>query len=439
MPLSAVSDGEGLARVGTRRISGLAAIGAAAVVALAGCTSGSGHLPIAHDPPASRSAPVTGDAPSTSPSTPPGAAPAAVAFAPADGAKDVNPTSPVKVGVTAGTLASVAMTNAAGTTVQGTTSATKKAWTSAEVLGYGKTYTLTVAARNVDGGASTRRSSFTTITPPNMTMPYLDTTGGGALSDGATYGVGMVVNVHWDEAISDKAAAEKTLTVTTSPKVTGSWYWVDDQSVHWRPAHYYTPGTRVTVAAKVYGKQVSPGLWGQQDVSTRFRVGESHVSIADDHDKRVRVYFGGKLVRTMPTSMGKGGTDVIDGHTISYWTQRGTYTVLDKSNPVLMDSTTYGLPQSKGGYKEYINWATRISTDGVYLHELDSTVPEQGNTNTSHGCLNLNRDNATWFYQHARVGDVVQVKNTGGSPLAVWQNGDWSVPWTEWAHGSALR
>jgi lipoprotein-anchoring transpeptidase ErfK/SrfK len=140
----------------------------------------------------------------------------------------------------------------------------------------------------------------------------------------------------------------------------------------------------------------------------------------------------------MPTSMGKGGTQVVDGRTISYWTQAGTYTVLDKANPVLMDSTTYGLPQDKGGYKEYINYATRISTDGVYLHELDDTVWAQGNTDTSHGCLNLNQTNAEWFYNWSQVGDVVQVKNTGGTPLAVWQNGDWSVPWATWVKGSAV-
>ena len=104
-----------------------------------------------------------------------------------------------------------------------------------------------------------------------------------------------------------------------------------------------------------------------------------------------------------------------------------------------MDSTTYGLPYAKGGYKEYIPYATRISTDGVYLHELDSTTWAQGNTDTSHGCLNLNYDNAKWYFDNAQIGDVVQVKNTGGEPLAVWQNGDWGVPWAQWVAGSALH
>lgn len=56
----------------------------------------------------------------------------------------------------------------------------------------------------------------------------------------------------------------------------------------------------------------------------------------------------------------------------------------------------------------------------------------------SHGCLNLNADNARWFYAFSQPGDVVKVRNTGGQPLQLWQNGDWSVPWTQWLAGSAL-
>ena len=123
-----------------------------------------------------------------------------------------------------------------------------------------------------------------------------------------------------------------------------------------------------------------------------FTIGASHVSIADDATKQVSVYDGGALVRTMPTSMGRGGSEKVGNTTISFWTQPGVYTVMDKSNPVVMDSSTFGLPiNSHLGYKESIPYAVRISTDGVYLHELDATVPEQGHTDTSHGCLNLNR------------------------------------------------
>lgn len=128
-----------------------------------------------------------------------------------------------------------------------------------------------------------------------------------------------------------------------------------------------------------------------------------------------------------------GARHWVDGKTLNFWTQPGIYTVMDKSNPVVMDSSTYGLPiNSHLGYKESINYAVRISSDGIYLHELDATVWAQGKTDTSHGCLNLNHDNAVWFYNFSVPGDVVEVRNTGGKPLQLWQNGDWSVPWDQW-------
>jgi hypothetical protein len=86
-----------------------------------------------------------------------------------------------------------------------------------------------------------------------------------------------------------------------------------------------------------------------------------------------------------------------------------------------------------------VYWSTKISVDGIYLHELDTTVWAQGHTNVSHGCLNLNLDNARWYYQNALVGDVVEVVQSGGPKLQVWQNGDWSVPWATWQRGSALH
>jgi lipoprotein-anchoring transpeptidase ErfK/SrfK len=141
----------------------------------------------------------------------------------------------------------------------------------------------------------------------------------------------------------------------------------------------------------------------------------------------------------MPTSMGMGGTQTIGGTTLSFYTPPGVYTVLDKANPVVMDSSTFGLPiDSRLGYKESISYATRISIDGIYLHQLNSTVWAQGNTDTSHGCLNLNGANAAWFFDFSVPGDVVEVKNTGGEPLKLWQNGDWSVPWDQWKAGSKL-
>ena len=418
----------------TRRVSGACLAAVFAVLAVLGGVVVTTTPDCADHCQTMTAAPVPQAVPRPSPLVP-----AALSIQPPAGATDVSPSGRVLVTADSGTLDTVELENDAGKSIPGVMTPDAKTWKPTTQLGYGRTYTLTIAARGPGGMPSRQTSSFTTLTPSDQTEVYLDTTGGGLLQDGATYGVGMVVVARFDEPIDNKANAERHLVVTTNPPVAGSWNWIDDQTAHWRPEKYYTPGTSVTVAANLYGTPLGDGLYGEEDEHVSFKIGDSHVSIADDNTKQVSVFDNGKLVRTMPTSMGMGGTETIGGTTLSFWTPPGVYTVMDKANPVIMDSSTFGLPiNSRLGYRETIPWATRISMDGIYLHQLNATVWAQGNTDTSHGCLNLNSDNAQWFYNFSVPGDVVEIRNTGGPPLQLSQNGDWTVPWNEWRKGSAL-
>jgi lipoprotein-anchoring transpeptidase ErfK/SrfK len=365
--------------------------------------------------------------------------PATLQVLPGPQAEDVDPAGPVVVAARTGTIDTVSLENESGTEVAGTLSPDRTTWRPNVQLGYGRTYTMSVTARGPGGMPSRQTSTFSTVSPDAQATVYLDTPAGGMLKDGATYGVGAVVVARFDTPIEDKAATERRLHVVTDPPTPGAWNWIDDQTAHWRPQKYYAPGTTVKVNAQIYGAKLGDGIYGSEDEAVSFRIGDSHVSIADDKTKQVSVFDNGKLVRTMPTSMGMGGTETIGGTTLSFWTPSGTYTVLDKANPVIMDSSTFGLPvASRLGYRETIPYATRISVDGIYLHQLNATVWAQGNTNTSHGCLNLNSENAEWFYNFSVPGDVVEVRGTGGPPLKLSQNGDWSVPWDQWVRGSAL-
>lgn len=364
--------------------------------------------------------------------------PVQLSMTPGPGVAGVDPLAPVTVTASSGSLVTVEMVNDAGKPVEGVTTPDDTVWKPTVPLGYGRTYTVTAIGRGADNVTRALVSSFTTLVPGNQTAVRLTTTGNQALVDGGTYGVGAVVVARFDEPIPDRAAAQRALRVSTDPPLDGAWTWVDDQTAHWRPQHYYPPGTTVRVAADIYGVPLGAGLYGQADTAVSFRIGDAHISVANDITKQVSVFSNGKLMRTMPTSMGMGGSETIGGRTISFWTQPGIYTVMDKANPVIMDSSTYGLPiNSRLGYKQTINWATRISTDGIYLHQLEDTVWAQGNTNLSHGCLNLNADNARWFYDFSQPGDVVEIIHTGGAPLQLWQNGDWSVPWPQWLAGGA--
>lgn len=371
---------------------------------------------------------------------PPLAVPAVVAVSPPPQASSVNPSKPVQVSVKQGTLTGVILVDELNDAVAGSMSANRQAWQSNNPLRYGRTYTLIASSSGLTGITGEQTSMFTTLTPREQTHVTFTATSGAELVDGGTYGVGTVIVAKFDEPVADRAAAEKRLTVKTVPPVDGSWYWLDSQHAHWRPQNYYPPGTQVVADAAIYGAYLGDGLYGEKDSRVSFRIGDSHVSIADDATKTIGVYRNGDLVRTIPTSMGMGGSETIGDNTISFWTQPGVYTVMDKANPVVMDSSTYGLPvDSRLGYKLTVKYAVRLTNSGIYVHQLDSTVWAQGNTNTSHGCLNVNADNARWFYDFSQPGDVFEVRNTGGRPLPIWQNGDWGVPWGEWLAGSALR
>lgn len=382
-------------------------------------------------------------APSSTHAASPTPAPAAIlALSPASPATDVNPTARVSAKVTAGRLTAVSLVNTAtNLVVKGRLSNDGAAWTATQVLGYGKHYRLSATAVNSAGRTTTRTTDFATLAPHAQADVAIDTIFGNAVVDGATYGIGMIPVATFDTPVTDRAAAERALHVSTTPHVDGVWNWLDDTHAHWRPQRFYAPGTQVTIDAKIYGVRLGSGLYGASDEHTSFVIGERHVSIADDTTHQVTVYFGDRMVKRMPTSMGKHEGEWVHGTYISFWTMDGTYTVIGHENPAIMSSASYGLAANEpGGYPpEKIYWSTKISVDGIYLHELDGTVPYQGHEDKSHGCLNLNHDNAEWFYEHSRVGDVVQIEHNGGPKITLQQGGDWSVPWSTWAAGSALR
>ena len=379
----------------------------------------------------------TGSAGETTPTeTSEAPAPASLRVTPADGASDVAVVDGVRAEVTNGTLTEVVLTNDAGKEIEGELSRDGSTWEPAVTLGYGRTYTLDITYTGAVGTPKTETRTFTMANPQAILRPTLVSSGGGALESGREYGVGIIIAARFDQPVADRAAVEKHMKVTTEPAVEGNWFWLDDATAHWRPEDYYATGTRVQVELDTEGRNLGGGQWGGEGAEVDFTIGDRRVAIADDETKMVQVFHNQELVKTMPTSMGKGGWATYNGVTMHFWTQRGTYTVLDKASSVLMDSSTYGLPLS-AGYRVTVADGVRISNDGIYFHALPSSMWAQGNTNTSHGCLNLSPDDASWYFDQAVAGDIVEVRNTGGPDLEVGQNGDWSVPWETWQKGSA--
>jgi len=410
-----------------------AAAGCAAVLAmLAGCggsgppgpaTGGNGGAAGAQDSGAQPAAP--------------GLPPARLALRPGDGARDVSPLTPVVVDAAGGKLRRVVVRNdASGRTVIGKLSVDGRTWTSAEPLGYGRSYEVTAVAANPLGSPTQATARFATLTPVAYTLPYLFPGSGGV----RRVGVGQPITVHFDEPIADRAAAERALSVTATPATQGGWYWFDDQNVHWRPRVYWRPGTRVKVSAKVYGVDVGNGIYGQQDVSTSFTIGPARIATIDDRTHMMTARIGGRVVRRIPVSMGRGGSITVNGRTIYFTTQSGPHVVQEKHKIKRMTSESYGLPKdSPIGYDEKIPLAVRISGDGEFVHAASWSVADQGRRNVSHGCVNISPSNAEWFYRTFTYGDVVDIEHTG-VPLKLGNRyGDWMVSWADWSAGSALR
>jgi lipoprotein-anchoring transpeptidase ErfK/SrfK len=357
---------------------------------------------------------------------------------PARNAAGVDPLAPVKVAVSGGSLSAVALTNPDGKPVKGTLAADKQSWSSAEVLGYNRSYRLQATAVDTAGRTSTEASTFSTLKPANMTMPYIQTAAGGGINPGVTFGVGQVVRIHFDEAIPDRKAAQAALSVQTVPHQVGSFSWLDDANVYWRTKNYLIPGTKVSITAKVYGKNFggTGSLYGQADASTWFRVGAKHVSIADDHTKMIKVYSNDKLIKTIPTSMGRHVSIPGDTGPIDLRTNSGPHVVVGGEKKIDMNSASFGLSKGANAYRTTVPVGVRISYDGEYVHWADWSVPQQGKTDTSHGCLNVSPANAYWFYDFSVPGDIVDVRNTGRT-LAEWNSGYWNVSWARWVADSA--
>jgi lipoprotein-anchoring transpeptidase ErfK/SrfK len=428
-----------LQRSRARRPAVVAVAFALTVLTAAACTgtttNGNGASPVA------KSGANTTPVPTDSSSSP--ANDAVITTAPAASA-NLNPATPITVSIADGTLTSVQLLSPQGKAVRGALASGGTSWQNTEDLGYGRTYKLSATGMSSNGRSVTKTATFSTLTPNNMTMPYLQRQGGYTLDNGATYGVGIIPVVHFDEHITNKKAAQAALSVVSTPAVQGVWYWGDDQNVYYRPQNFWPAGTKVTITAKLYGVRVGSGLYGQQDKAASFTVGRKQVTIAQDNApqvNKVRVYnSAGTVLRTMNTSMGRHSDETVNGTYINFFTMVGTYTVLEHDNPAMMSSASYGLPaNAPGGYApEPIYWSTKISTDGIYLHELDTTIYQQDHgIDTSHGCLNLNHDNAVWFYNHSLIGDPVVVQHTGGPKITLSQGGAWSVPWSTWLAGSA--
>ena len=248
--------------------------------------------------------------------------------------------------------------------------------------------------------------------------------------EGETVGVGMPIIVTFDIPVTDRAAIERQLSVDAKPAVQGTWHWYGDQEVHFRPKHFYKPGSQVTVNADINSIDAGNGVYGQLDRSVTFNIGDKVVSrIHVDHHK-MDVFINNHHARTIPISAGKAG----------YATRSGTKIIMEKYRVKRMDSTTVGIGRNSPEYYNIpdVRWAMRVTYSGEFIHGAPWSVADQGEANVSHGCVGMSLEDAKWLFDRSSRGDVVFV--TGTKRQIEPGNGytDWDISYQQYKQGSAL-
>jgi lipoprotein-anchoring transpeptidase ErfK/SrfK len=415
-----MDDGNGTGRRHRRVMTGVIGLAAAALM-LVGCSSTSTGTPTSTGGNGGSGA---GSGASGQTST---VADAVVSITPASTGGSVNPATPIVVKATGGTLTSVTVTNTAkGTRVSGDLSADRTTWTSNIHMGFGATYSVTAVSQNSAGKTTTQQSTISTISAAKLA--YANMIPGPTIVKSTGIGVGQPVVFQFKYPVKNKKAVQDALSVSTTPSQPGAWYWISATQVDYRAQTFWQAGTTINVNAKIYGLDFGNGVYGAEDRQVTYHVHDAWIAKADGHTHQMGIYDNGRLVKTMNISMGRPTLP----------THSGIHVIQSKAQSVQMNSCSYGVCSGPNAYNETEYWAERISNTGEFVHENPDTVGSQGSSNVSHGCINLNAADAQWFFNHFNIGDVVEVTNSGGPTLPIWDMyGDWTVSWAKWSAGNA--
>jgi lipoprotein-anchoring transpeptidase ErfK/SrfK len=341
------------------------------------------------------------------------------------GAASVPVDKRVELAVSDGKLTKVSVTSDLGN-LAGEMAGDGSGWAASDGLEPGASYTVRAVAEGTDGKTVRQTSRFTTVplTLDEQTYPSV------APLQGEEVGVGMPVVVSFDIPVTDKANFEKHMTVESAPAQPGSWHWLSDNEAHWRPKTYWEAGTDVSVDVDVNGVSAGNGVYGQEDRTVDFNIGDANIYRVNAQTHQMKVFSNGDLLRTIPITTGKPG----------FTTRSGVKVIMEKFESKRMNSETVGIPQ--GSAEAYdidnVQWAMRVTNSGEFIHAAPWSVGSQGYANVSHGCTGLSTENAGWLYSMSKRGDVVEYTGTDRPMEPGNGYADWNTPYAEYKQGSAL-
>ncbi|WP_030249487.1 MULTISPECIES: L,D-transpeptidase [unclassified Streptomyces] len=347
--------------------------------------------------------------------------------APSGERKKADPDKPLEV-VAAdsdGRITDVTAYDATGRYVAGELAADGGRWYSTSPLAAHASYTVRVSTENEDGAPGRKVLTFDTGMP--TTKKRLDVTFG---PKAGTYGVGQPVTAELSQPVkarAQRAVVERALKVSSMPATDGAWHWVDDKKLHYRPKDYWPAQATIQVRSNLAGIKIGDRMWGGKAKPLTITTGDKLVAVTDAAAHQMTVYKNDEVVRQIPVTTGRPGYD----------TRNGVKVVLAKEGTVRMTSASIG---ASDFYDLIVHHSVRVTNSGEYVHAAPWSVGSQGAANVSHGCTGMSTENAAWFYDTVREGDIVKVINSGGESMAPFGNGfgDWNLDWAKWRTGSAL-
>ena len=245
------------------------------------------------------------------------------------------------------------------------------------------------------------------------------------LTGGGTYGVAMPIVIDFGASIprASRQVVQSRLFVTSSPAQVGAWRWISDREVVYRSQSYWKTGTTLAVRAALGGLPIG-GRVLDKDRAATVTIGRDLEMSVTNKNHMMTVTSNGKVIKRYPISMGKASTPS--------WS--GQFVIMDRLPATVFDT----LDEGPGGYRVAVKYAERLTWSGTFLHSAPWSVYAQGQTNVSHGCVNIGPSNAKWIYQNSMVGDPVSIS---GTPRHVAEGNGWTawdLSWADFIKGSAV-
>ncbi|MGE0818469.1 MAG: L,D-transpeptidase [Candidatus Nanopelagicales bacterium] len=283
------------------------------------------------------------------------------------------------------------------------------------------------------GGTGTGATTGTPLAPPPPVKPKTFVTASASPYQNAVMGIAQPIFVRFSSPVAFKARAEKHMRVYVSGVLSkGAWHWKDSSTAVFRPPTFWksrsTIAIKMTLGGVVLSESSTRQFVGASTKVHTFKTSRSFVAKVDDATHRMKVYLDGKVVRTIPVSLGKPGFE----------TRSGIKVVQEKYATRRMTSEGAGITDPNDQYDVTATWAVRITPTGEFVHGAAWAAGRIGRYDGSHGCTNVLDVDGKWFYDRVLPGDPVITVGTGRA-MEYWNGpgGPWNMPWKLWLARSA--